>query len=268
MSKKKSSFSFSTYQSAYEEWARSPLGVELWHAERQAVSDHLQKAFGYHLMQIGIHPALNLLDLSPIRHKFMLSPTPNQVPGESILCSETHVLPLASAAIDVVVLHHALDFTQEPHQIVREASRVLIQGGKLIIVGFNPWSSWGARKFLSYLNPMTQLNVPWSAQFIPPKRIQDWLTLLEFQALDVKYIGFKPPFGGANFLKKLSFMESWGHRWGQPFGCTYVILAQKREVGATPIRPNWNYKTADIIPIGLARPSTTFQPEALKSPKS
>ena len=264
MSKKKLSLTFTALQTAYQQWAKTPLGVELWQAERQAVSEYLQRAFGYHLMQIGIHPELNLLDLSPIRHKFMLSPTPNQVPGESILCSETHVLPLASSSIDVVVLHHALDFTDEPHQIIREASRVLIHGGKLVIIGFNPWSAWGFRKLLCQLNPMAQAQVPWCGQFIPPQRIQDWLTLLEFQALDLKYLCFRPPFGGQQFLNRLMFLESWGHKHQWALGGSYVYLAQKSEVGATPIRPNWQNKKADIIPIGLARP-TTYQPETEKN---
>ena len=55
-----------------------------------------------------------------------------------------HELPIATQSIDLVVLPHVLEFADEPHQILREVDRVLMPEGRLVIVGFNPWSLWGA----------------------------------------------------------------------------------------------------------------------------
>jgi ubiquinone/menaquinone biosynthesis C-methylase UbiE len=36
-----------------------------------------------------------------------------------------------------------LEFAAEPHAILREVDRVMMPVGRLVIVGFNPWSLWG-----------------------------------------------------------------------------------------------------------------------------
>src|SRR5690606_4575216 len=54
-------------------------------------------------------------------------------------------LPLASQSVDLLVLPHTLEYADDPHAVLREAERVLIHEGRLIIAGFNPWSLWGAR---------------------------------------------------------------------------------------------------------------------------
>jgi ubiquinone/menaquinone biosynthesis C-methylase UbiE len=38
---------------------------------------------------------------------------------------------------------HLLDFTTEPHQVLREVERVLVPEGRLLMTGFNP-VSYGA----------------------------------------------------------------------------------------------------------------------------
>ena len=47
-------------------------------------------------------------------------------------------LPLASQSMDLVVMPHVLEFSKDPHQILREAERVLMPEGQIIIAGFNP----------------------------------------------------------------------------------------------------------------------------------
>src|SRR3546814_7072469 len=34
---------------------------------------------------------------------------------------------------------------EDPPEVLREAERVLVPDGRLVISGFNPWSLWGAR---------------------------------------------------------------------------------------------------------------------------
>jgi len=37
---------------------------------------------------------------------------------------------------------HTLEFTNDPHQVLREVDRVLIPEGHVVILAFNPWSLW------------------------------------------------------------------------------------------------------------------------------
>ena len=55
-------------------------------------------------------------------------------------------LPFASQSIDLVALPHVLEFTDDPHEVLREVARVLMPEGRLIITGFNPLSLWGMRQ--------------------------------------------------------------------------------------------------------------------------
>jgi ArsR family transcriptional regulator len=47
---------------------------------------------------------------------------------------DMHELPVQDASFDTVLLMHALTYTQEPAKVIREASRVLRSGGKLLAV--------------------------------------------------------------------------------------------------------------------------------------
>ena len=98
--------------------------------------------FGYHLVQIGSpSPGFELLRRSPARNRVVLAPAARQ-PGVDIK-ADPRYLPLASDCIDGVILPHTLDFSPDPHQLMREVERVLIPEGKVLLSGFNPWSQWG-----------------------------------------------------------------------------------------------------------------------------
>ena len=63
---------------------------------------------------------------------------------------------------------------------MREVSRVLVPGGKLVITGFPPLSSWGLKSLLS--RPLRVF--PSRRQRlrpIGPGRLQDWLAVLGFE---------------------------------------------------------------------------------------
>ena len=54
-------------------------------------------------------------------------------------------LPIETNSIDLVLLPHILEFSSNPHQILREVQRVLMPEGHVIVCGFNPRSLWGVR---------------------------------------------------------------------------------------------------------------------------
>ncbi len=64
-----------------------------------------------------------------------------------VLADPLH-LPFADKSVDVCLLAHTLPWCTDPHRLLREADRVLIDDGWLVISGFNPLSLMGLRKLV------------------------------------------------------------------------------------------------------------------------
>ena len=68
--------------------------------------------------------------------------------GRSAVWCDLLDLPFEAQSVDLIVMPHTLEFTSDPHRLLREAERVLMPEGQLIILGFNSLSLWGARQSL------------------------------------------------------------------------------------------------------------------------
>jgi len=137
--------------------------------------------------------------------------------------------------MDLVVLPHTLEFAAYPHQILREAARVLRPEGNLIISGFNPHSLWGLHRALG-----RRQGYPWHGQFIALHRIKDWLALLGFEVAGIRFAAYAPPFHQTKWLERFAFMEAAGDRWWAVSGGVYFVHAIKRVHGMRLIKPQWN----------------------------
>jgi len=157
--------------------------------------------------------------------------SPNNVSEVRLICTE---LPFDSDCMDLVVLPHTLEFAAYPHQILREAARVLRPEGNLIISGFNPHSLWGLHRALG-----RRQGYPWQGQFIALHRIRDWLALLGFEVAGARFAAYAPPFHQSKWLERFSFMERAGDRWWAVSGGVYFVHAIKRVHGMRLIKPKW-----------------------------
>ena len=114
--------------------------------------------FGFNALQIGL-PQIDALRANRMPNRWlsdMRLPAEKETDEPVAACPKpTRALslihdycdlPFASQSIDLVVLPHVLEFSKEPHQILREVERVLIPEGQVIICGFNPVSMWGVRQ--------------------------------------------------------------------------------------------------------------------------
>ncbi len=59
-------------------------------------------------------------------------------------------LPFAEKSVDACLLSHTLAYAANPHRILREVDRVLIDDGWLVISGFNPFSLLGLGNWCRY----------------------------------------------------------------------------------------------------------------------
>ena len=207
-----------------EQWSDLPNGEALQQAVAKQLEDWWPRVFGYHLLKLGPLSAELSSMASPVAHHFSLSPSK----GASIEGDFCH-LPLQNAAIDAVVMSLLLEFEPDPYRILRETDRVLIAGGYLFIVGFNPLSP----VFLGKLWPKCQDCLPWNGRFFMPSRVRDWLGLLGYQVVGDERLVYHPLMG--EFTQGRFFQQSLAS-WLPSAGSLYLIVARKLESPLTPIR--------------------------------
>ena len=234
------------------EWFDSVAGAALLRNERELCSDILSNLFGYHLVQLGRVANTDMLEASRIKHRMRLVDRADETGGADISnwCGRSDQLALASDSIDVLLLPHTLEYEANPHQILREVERSLIPEGHVVIAGFNPWSLWGVvRLFLGWRG-----KTPWCGHFYTTTRIKDWLALLGFDTVLVRYHTFVPPLHHAGILQKLAPLEAWGAGWWPILGGAYILVAKKRVTTLTPIRPRWRPRRS-MLGSSLAEPT-------------
>jgi len=218
-------------------WCRQPLGQQLTAAEQELLRDVLGDIFGYHLVQLDPACQSDSLAASRIVHRVVQSCTDRgleQAPG---LLGRAEALPLQSDSIDAFVLSHVLELAQDAHQLLREIDRCLVAEGHLIILGFNPYGWWGARKFLFGWRG----NVPWSLRFVSLPRLKDWLSLLGFDTVRTRYLFPHPPwqYGSGSGKNRITLWQRL-HRDSWPLlAASYLLVARKRVTTLTPIKPRW-----------------------------
>jgi SAM-dependent methyltransferase len=227
------------------EWLRSPLGDALLGAERAHLAPIISRVFGYHVLQLSCAPEIDMLGDCPVCHQIHFAPAWNE--GRSIPVANIESLPLATDSMDAVLLHHSLDYTQDSHRLLREATRVLRPGGRLIIVGFNPMSLWGLSKMVRW-----RKQTPWNARFISRRRLTDWLSLLDFHVESAESGGFLPPARHPRLLNLASDFERWFDRLGNPTGAFYLVVASKHRVPLIPVMPRWKRMRAPTLGSPLA----------------
>lgn len=221
-------------------WLETPAGSYV-RAKLQARLDVLTAdIFGFNAMQIGL-PQINALQANRMPHTWLtdthvpLSEPDNSVPV--VVVHDFTELPFASQSLDLVVLPHVLEFSAEPHQILREVERVLIPEGQVIVCGFNPASLWGMRQVAGRLTGAHFL--PQDGEFISLPRLKDWLKLLNMEVNRGHFSCYAPPCATDKWLNRFAFMEKAGDRWWPYFGAVYIVQAIKRVRGMHLIGPAW-----------------------------
>ena len=138
-------------------------------------------------------------------------------------------LPFGARSIDLLALPFVLEFSADPHAVLREAYGVLAPEGCLVICGFNRWSVWGLRRFLI----RGVRRAPWNGRFLSVHQVQDWTRLLGLELTSAESVFYRPPVGRAGLLERLSFLEAAGDRWWPLFSGAYVVVVKKRAFGQT-----------------------------------
>ena len=221
------------------EWLGGNYGQYLLEREHTFIDRSVADIFGYNALQVGL-PQFDLLRASRIPLRVTA--------GHDAHCQvrlNLDELPFESGSIDLVLLPHVLEYSEHPHQVLREVERIMMPEGHLIITGFNPRSLWGIRRLLS-----SHMEYPWCGQFISLQRIKDWLALMGFEVVAGRFACYAPPMTNPEWLKRLRFMEPAGDRWWAVCGGVYMLQAIKRVPGMRLIKPQWNERLVDkLLPV-------------------
>ena len=237
-------------------WLKSETGSILAGYEQEKIAGIVTGLFGYHIIQIGRYGDGILASAGRIRNKIELHLVEDGM--QDCRCgvlSNIASLPFAAHSIDVVLLPHVLEFTSDPGAVLKEIDRVLIEDGRLVIAGFNPWSLWGLWRLL----PGRRNLPPWNGRFHGTARLRQWLSMLGYELLEVERFFFRPPFRHERLLRRSVYLEKLGKICWPFFGAAYIVVAQKRRVPVTPIKMSWRKKT--LLPDASTGPVTNIQGE-------
>lgn len=217
-------------------WYRSDLGRYLSARIAEVMDGVLSTCFGYYALYLGCaEPAATVMRGNRVRHLFLLGQdAPDSASEQPPLDARIDyaALPIASDSTDLVVLTHALSQAGEPHALLREAHRVLIPDGKLVIIDFNPVSLWGLRHLLqSWLD-----DAPWAGHYYTARRLQDWARLLGFELLQHQRAGHVLPLGFSALVRRSRLFSKFSGRWLDFSGAVTVLVFEKSTISLTPVR--------------------------------
>jgi len=229
-----------------DDWFAGPLGAMLLEQERAIVAQSLECAFGLHCLQIGAWgKADTFLSLARTRRAALVAS--RDTPGVALVAEPT-ALALQSDSVDVLLLPHTLEFASDPHEVLREAVRVLAGEGELVLLGFEPLGGWSLR------HAFTRGGFPPGlVRTIPAHRLADWLKLLGFEVGVVERFLYVPPLASLQNGKAGGVLERVGRRVWPRLSGAYLLHARKRTFTMTPVRLRNRLRTAVIG--GLAEPA-------------
>src|SRR5437667_7878604 len=147
-------------------------------------------------------------------------------PGRAPLASlvDQFSLPLPDAAVDRVLLVHALEMCDDPEGLLREVWRVLSPSGRVIAVIPNRRGVWTRTD-----NTPFGHGRPYSRAQITQLLRQTWFTPASWgEAL------FLPPLGNSWFLRSAMAWERVGAALSLPFAGVHIVEATKQVYRAIP----------------------------------
>jgi len=226
-----------------QSWYQTRLGVMLAEQEQNLLGETLSNLFGYQLLQVGRLTDEDWLTSSRVSQcNVMDFPPVEPLSKTASFQGLPEYLPIQTASMDVIVLPHVLEFSLQPHAVLREIERVLIPEGHVAMLIFNPvslWSFW--RMGLGW-----RRKVPWCGRYLSTTRVKDWLALLGFDVVTIQNYFYRPPLQQSVIMQRLQLLDRVGGRVWPIFGASKLVVAKKRLVTLTPIGPRWSTPKARI----------------------
>lgn len=216
-------------QPELRQWYQGAVGQALLGHAKQRLDLMLPQVFGFRGVQVGqIAPDMPLLERAGLMRSFVVDPEGAAVGADMV--GDATKLPLCADSFNLVFLPHTLDFCEQPHHVLREADRLLTSDGYLLLMGFNLFSRFGVRRAAQKWRG----GVPWQGHFFTRGRVADWLSVLNFQIVEVAGVSsgsISTPIRGG-FGEQIRGLREY-------YSPVYMVLARKRTVPLNPSIENW-----------------------------
>jgi SAM-dependent methyltransferase len=249
-------------------WRSLPSGDFILDEINSQLAPWWPKFFGYYLLKIGALSGEITVNNCSIKHhvtlidkknsdnknsdenyidKHTINKTSDAKLNKQTIYAEIDDLPILEHSVDVCLLSHAFEFSLDPHHVIREANRVLIPNGYLVLTGYNPFSLAGLNKLMPYRRHQD----PWKERFFSTMRIKDWLQLMGFEILMEKsclHTTLENNIGQGRFYQR---WRKFADTYLAGLGSIYIIVAKKRVLPLTPIKPKWELRSK-LTPINVS----------------
>lgn len=224
-------------------WLAEPLGASILAQQQAVLAEVLPRLPGTRALQCSVGTPPPLLSSCVMPLTWTLSASVG-----ADLQARPSQLPIPPQCLDLVVLHHSLDFEDDPHLLLGQVSRALQPGGALVVIGFQPLSLWGLARLLR-----RRRSAPWSGRFIRPHRVSDWLQVLACEVEGLEGGEYGLPRARQGRLARL--WSRIGRRLWPQHGAFYVLVARKRAAMMRPLRPRFTLpeQAPNVIAVPMAR---------------
>lgn len=212
------------------------LGKYLIKQEKLVLDKLLDQIYGTELLLIGESAFANCVEHSHAIYKAILNKQVDDQLDNKIyipaIRARQDKLPVMTESINAVYIAHAIEFSNNPHEILRESYRVLKSEGKIILTCFNIFSLWAIFKTIAKFWQKD----PFGGKFYSSFKLIDWLKLLGFEDIEVRSFAYLLPISNKKYLN-LNFYDKLAKKINLPFGAAFCITATKRLIPLTPVVP-------------------------------
>ncbi len=212
-------------------WAQLPNGKWIAQLLQTRLDPWNEKLFGYHYLKLGGLSGELSTKSCNIYHQVCV----DKYSAYRDVMANFDALPFLEKSFDVCLLAHLFDFNDDPHQLLREVDRVMMEDGYLILTGFNPFSLMTLGRCMPSLTRASS----YKGRSFMPMRIKDWLSVLNYEVIESNVFSTLSPIKGLNPNSAVSQCLSYRQSW---IGGLYFIVARKRTSPLRPIRPSWKLR--------------------------
>lgn len=200
---------------------RTSEGQQLRQVERACIGPLCEQQFGQAGIELGFDTLLT--DMTLLKRMYQWAPSLDSAKSAQSVVASLNALPFCDDFSKLTVIHHLLDFVENPSEVLHEACRITADDGLLVVIGWRPYRMV---RLLSQQLPAVSHNG------LRANTLKSWLHKLDFGVMRHDYCGF-------NWLTKEATnerLENFGRRYNLPLSQVYVLVASRKSMPITPMK--------------------------------